>query len=101
MRDRGFVHRVEDLELLDRTRSPACAQMAALGFRLFITTNQSGIARGYFTEDAMHAFHRALCERLRTRGVEIAAVYFCPFHPTEGIGQLSTRFAAAQTRSPA
>ena len=86
VRDRGFVHRVEDLELLAGAVD-GLREMAALGLRLFVTTNQSGIARGYFTEDAMHAFNRTLCERLRTHGIEIAAVYFCPFHPTEGIGE--------------
>jgi D-glycero-D-manno-heptose 1,7-bisphosphate phosphatase len=84
-RDRGFVHRVEDLELLDGVPQ-GLARMAALGFELVITTNQSGIARGYFTEAEMHAFNAALCERLRSQDVDIAAIYYCPFHPTEGIG---------------
>ena len=84
-RDRGFVHRVEDLELLDRV-AEGLRRMAALGFELIVATNQSGIARGYFTEAEMHAFNAALCEQLREQGVEIAAIYYCPFHPTEGIG---------------
>jgi D-glycero-D-manno-heptose 1,7-bisphosphate phosphatase len=86
VRDRGFVHRVEDLELLAGAVD-GLREMAALGWRVFITTNQSGIARGYFSEDAMHAFNRALCERLATHGIEIAGIYFCPFHPTEGVGE--------------
>jgi D-glycero-D-manno-heptose 1,7-bisphosphate phosphatase len=35
----------------------------------------------------MHAFNAALVERLRTEGIAIAGVYFCPFHPTEGQGR--------------
>lgn len=85
-RDTGFTHRVADLELLPGAVA-GLARMAALGLRLFITTNQSGIARGYFTEDEMHAFHRALVEQLHAAGVVIEAIYYCPFHPTEGIGQ--------------
>jgi D-glycero-D-manno-heptose 1,7-bisphosphate phosphatase len=85
VRDAGFTHRVNDLDLLDHVVA-GLARMAAMGFRLIIATNQSGIARGYFTESQMQAFHAALVDRLRTEGVEIAAVYFCPFHPTEGLG---------------
>ena len=84
-RDRGFVHRIEDVELLDRVPE-GLRRMAELGYELVIATNQSGIARGYFTEAEMHAFNAALCGRLRSQGVEIAAIYYCPFHPTEGIG---------------
>jgi D-glycero-D-manno-heptose 1,7-bisphosphate phosphatase len=84
-RDVGFTHRVEDLELLPRAAA-GLARMAALGYRLIVTTNQSGIARGMFTEDDMHAFNEALCQRLLQKGVTIEAVYYCPFHPTEGRG---------------
>jgi D-glycero-D-manno-heptose 1,7-bisphosphate phosphatase len=84
-RDSGYVHRIEDLELLDGAAA-GLRRMAALGMELVIVTNQSGIARGYFTEGDMHAFNRALCRRLSAVGVTIAAVYYCPFHPTAGIG---------------
>lgn len=84
-RDVGYPHRIEDLQLLDHV-SAGLERMQALGFELFITTNQSGIARGYFTEAAMHAFNRALLDRLARAGIVIRAIYFCPCHPTEGIG---------------
>jgi len=83
--DVGFTHRVEDLKLLPG----ACDGLRRLqqaGFELVITTNQSGIARGHFSEDQMHAFNAALVGRLSAEGIAIAGVYFCPFHPTEGQG---------------
>jgi D-glycero-D-manno-heptose 1,7-bisphosphate phosphatase len=79
-RDLGFVHRAADLRLLDNAVA-GLRRMSAAGFRLFITTNQSGIARGYFSEADMHAFNAALRQQLRTEGVEIEAIYHCPFHP--------------------
>jgi len=85
-RDVGYPHRLEDLELLPNA-SLGLARMAALDYRLIITTNQSGVARGLFTEDAMHAFHRALRELLEQDGIAIDAIYYCPFHPTEGVGE--------------
>lgn len=77
--DPGFVHRVEDLKLLPGAVE-GLRRMAAAGFRLVIVTNQSGVARGLFTEDQMHAFNAALVHRLADEGVTIDAVYCCPFH---------------------
>ncbi len=85
-RDVGYPHRLEDLELLPNA-SLGLARMAALDYCLIITTNQSGVARGLFSEGQMHAFHRALCELLQRDGVVIEAIYYCPFHPTEGQGE--------------
>jgi D-glycero-D-manno-heptose 1,7-bisphosphate phosphatase len=83
-RDVGFTHRVEELELLPRA-AEGLARMMALGLRLVITTNQSGVARGYFPEADARRFHDALCKRLLDWGVVIDAVYYCPFHPTAGL----------------
>ena len=84
-RDVGYTHRVADLQLLPNAAA-GLARLAGLGFRLFITTNQSGIARGMFSEADMHAFHAALVEQLAGQGIAIEQIYFCPFHPTEGVG---------------
>lgn len=53
----------------------------AAGWRVVVITNQSGIARGKYTEADMHEFHRALEERL---GSPIDAFYFCPHLPDAG-----------------
>jgi len=84
--DVGFTHRVEDLRLVEGV-VPGLARFEELGFQLVITTNQSGIARGYFSRSDMQAFNAALVARLRAFGISIAAVYYCPFHPTEGTGR--------------
>jgi D-glycero-D-manno-heptose 1,7-bisphosphate phosphatase len=78
--DVGYTHRLADLALVERA-AEGLRQLAALGFRLFIVTNQSGIARGMFDEHQMQAFNGALCRLLAEGGVEIAGVYYCPFHP--------------------
>lgn len=84
--DGGFTHRVEDLRLVEGVVE-GLGRLGDLGFQLIITTNQSGIARGYFSRSDMHAFNAALVARLRACGISIAAIYYCPFHPTEGIGR--------------
>ena len=78
--DRGFVHKKEELELL-----PGAAEAIKLankqGFLVVVVTNQSGIARGYFTEGQMKAFNAHLAWTLKTQGARIDAFYYCPHHP--------------------
>jgi len=51
------------------------------GYLLIVVTNQSGIARGFFTEDQLEVMHRRMAELLRRRGVHLSAFYHCPHHP--------------------
>lgn len=81
-----FIHRVENLHVLPNVAA-GLRRMIALGFQLLITTNQSGIGRGLFSEAEMRAFNDALCQQLESQGVRIDGIYFCPFHPTAGIGE--------------
>ncbi len=84
--DVGYPHRLEDLRLLPEV-IPALQTLQALGFALIVVTNQSGIARGYFDEDQMRAFHTLLGERLEEGGVRIEAIYHCPFHPEASVAE--------------
>jgi D-glycero-D-manno-heptose 1,7-bisphosphate phosphatase len=54
------------------------------GFAVVVVTNQSGVARRYFTEAFVQQVHRALDERLASGGARVDAYYYCPHHP-EGI----------------
>src|SRR5262245_5800444 len=53
----------------------------AAGFRLVVVSNQSGVARGYFPEDALVAVERRLRDLLAEAGVPLAGFYYCPHHP--------------------
>jgi len=59
-------------------------EMAALGFGLVITTNQSAIGRGYFDEVRLADIHARLAELLTEAGVHLDGVYYCPHHPDAG-----------------
>lgn len=77
--DRGYTHRPEDL-----TWTPgAIAALKAVndaGWLAVVVTNQSGVGRGYYTEDQMRDFHRHMQSELSRAGAHIDAFYHCPFH---------------------
>ncbi|PPS42299.1 HAD family hydrolase [Chroococcidiopsis sp. TS-821] len=56
-------------------------RLAAAGYELFIVTNQSGVARGYFSESALVAVEKHLRRVLGDFGVAISGFYYCPHHP--------------------
>lgn len=56
----------------------------AHGYRIVCVTNQSGIARGFYTVEDVHRIHRRLNERLTLEGAWIDAFYFCPHLPEMG-----------------
>ncbi len=77
--DSGYPHRDEDLKLIPGAAA-AVRRLNAAGYLTVIVTNQSGVARGLFDEDRMHAFNALLLQRLADDGARIDAVYACPFH---------------------
>jgi D-glycero-D-manno-heptose 1,7-bisphosphate phosphatase len=64
-----------------------CRTAQRLGYKLMVVTNQAGIARGYYTEAVFEELMVWMREELRREGVELDAVYFCPFHPEHGVGE--------------
>lgn len=51
------------------------------GFEIVVITNQSGVARGYFTESALAPVEQHLRQQLAAYGVPLAGFYYCPHHP--------------------
>lgn len=77
--DKGYVSRVEDFEWIEGAPE-AIANFNRRGWYVFIVTNQSGIARNYYTENDMHALHEWMHARLAEKGAHIDRVYYCPYH---------------------
>jgi histidinol-phosphate phosphatase family protein len=78
-RDRGYTHKVEDLELLPGALEAvrACNEANVL---VVIVTNQAGLARGKYEVEHLKAFHSAMLAMLAKGGARVDAFYFCPFH---------------------
>lgn len=78
--DGGYTHRTEDLELMPGAAA-AVRLVRDAGYVVVVVTNQAGVARGFYNEDAVGVFNDALNARLREEGGWIDAFYFCPYHP--------------------
>lgn len=84
--DRDYVSRPEQISFVDGIFD-LCRHAHSLGYLIFVVTNQSGIGRGYYTEATFHHLMDWMGGVFREQGCPIAQVYFCPYHPTAGLGQ--------------
>ena len=82
----GYLHRAEEVRFVDGIFS-LCRTAVRLGYQLIVVTNQAGIARGYYSEADFHALMEFMRGEFRAEGVELDAVYYCPFHPEHGVGE--------------
>lgn len=76
----GYLHRVEMCRFIPRAIE-AVALLNGAGFQVVVVTNQSGIARGYYTEADMENLHAFMAEQMQGGGARVDAWYFCPHHP--------------------
>jgi len=82
-KDVHYCRRVEDFEILP-TVPEAIKLLNENGFKVIVVTNQSGIARGYFTEETLSKIHQKMINELSKHGAHIDAIYYCPHHPDDG-----------------
>lgn len=54
------------------------------GFLVIMITNQSGIGRGYFTEETLQAIHAKMNAEIQSAGGHLDAIYYCPHRPEDG-----------------
>lgn len=80
--DRNYLSNPAELEIIPGT-SAALRRLMNAGFLLFIVTNQSGIGRGYYTLQDMHAVNDRLCAELAKDGIRFEKIYYAPESPEE------------------
>ena len=61
----------------------AIAKLKHAGYNVYIATNQSGIQRGFYTEETLHAMHDKLTTLLKKHDAEIDGIEFCPHGPDD------------------
>lgn len=81
--DSGFAHRPDQIAWV-RGAHAAVRRVNAAGLLAFVVTNQSGVARGLYTEADVRGLHAWMADELAAQGARIDAWEFCPHHPEIG-----------------
>jgi D-glycero-D-manno-heptose 1,7-bisphosphate phosphatase len=82
--DVDFLTSPGQLQLIPRS-AEAIRELNELGIPVIVVTNQSGIARGMFTEEDLQEIHRSMDEALQPYGASIQEYFYCPHHPVDGV----------------
>ncbi|MDY3973055.1 HAD family hydrolase [uncultured Veillonella sp.] len=77
--DVNYLYRIEDLTFFPGAKE-ALALAVKAGYDLIVVTNQSGVARGYYTEADVQALHQYMGDQLAKVGAPILTFYYCPHH---------------------
>lgn len=78
----NYLHKIEDFEFIPGVFD-ACLFFQNLDYQIIIVSNQSGIARGFFTENDYHILTKWMVNQFLMRGVSILDTFFCPHGPEE------------------
>ena len=68
--DKSYLYKIEDMEWIDGAKE-ALAYLTKKGYTIFVVTNQSGIARGYYTVSDMQKLHAYMAQQIAEAGGKI------------------------------
>ncbi len=88
--DHGYTHKPEQLEWIEGAPE-AVRLLNEAGYYIFVITNQSGVARGFYDEASVNSFHLNMQDSLAARGAHVDAFYYCPHHPEGTIKSFAIR----------
>ncbi|MEA2091733.1 MAG: D-glycero-beta-D-manno-heptose 1,7-bisphosphate 7-phosphatase [Campylobacterota bacterium] len=78
--EKDYLYKIEDFEFIDGIFE-LCRYYQDLGFIIVVVTNQSGIARGYYTKDDFNHLTSWMLSEFLAQGIKVKKVYYCPHHP--------------------
>lgn len=78
--EKDYLYKIEDFEFIDGIID-LCKHFINLNYMIVVVTNQSGIAREYYTQHEFEVLTQWMINEFMKSGVEISRVYNCPHHP--------------------
>jgi len=79
--EKDYLYKIEDFEFIDGIFD-LCKYYRDKGYLIVIVTNQSGIARDYYTEKDFSILTTWMLDKFTSNGIDIHKVYYCPHHPS-------------------
>jgi histidinol-phosphate phosphatase family protein len=79
----NYLSKIRQLDILPNS-AKAIKLLNENNFKVIIITNQSGVAREYFSKETLEDINEHLKNELAKEGAQIDAIYYCPHHPDEG-----------------
>ena len=76
----NYLSRIEDFEFIDGVFD-ACRHFEMLGYSIIIITNQSGIGRGYYSENDYQVLTKWMLSKFNENNIEILDIFYCPHSP--------------------
>jgi D-glycero-D-manno-heptose 1,7-bisphosphate phosphatase len=80
--DKNYLYRIADFEWMDGVQG-LMRHAQQLGYAVVVVTNQSGIGRGYYSEQDFQTLSVWMRQTLAAQGIQVAAVYHCPHAPDQ------------------
>lgn len=90
--DHGYIYQPEQMEFVAGIFE-LCQRFAQQGYLIIVVTNQSGIARGLYSEADFAHLSQWMTAEFSRHKCHIAHVYYCPHHPQNGVGEYLTKCA--------
>ncbi|MGL4642443.1 D-glycero-beta-D-manno-heptose 1,7-bisphosphate 7-phosphatase [Cetobacterium sp.] len=84
--EKSYLHKWEDFEF-EKNVIDGLKELKKMGYEFIVVTNQSGIARGYYSEDDLKALNNEMVKELKKHDIDILECYYCPHHPEKGLDQ--------------
>ena len=78
----NYLHKIEDFEFINGVFE-ACQYLESLNYKIIITTNQSGISRGYYTESDFQKITKWMLSQFHNNNIDILDVTHCPHLPSD------------------
>ncbi|HEY8056483.1 MAG TPA: HAD family hydrolase [Terriglobales bacterium] len=93
----GYAGRPEDFHIFPYA-AEAVRRVNQAGWAAVVVTNQAGVARGFYSEEAIAVLHGLLRDHMAAAGAHLDAIYYCPHHPR---GEVAGYGGACACRKPA